>query len=223
MVILETRELTKIYRIGERDVVILDRISLVVKRGEFVVISGSSGSGKTTLLSILSGLDQPSSGAVILDGRDITGFSEDQLAAIRNRTTGFVFQAFHLVPSLNAKENVMFPAELCGDVDAGEKAEHLLKRVGLWQRWQNYPHQLSGGEKQRVGLCRALINNPKLLFADEPTGNLDSRNSEGIVKLLMEMHRERETTLVMATHSSEIARQAERIIRLNDGMIHQDE
>lgn len=220
MNILETKGLTKNYRIGERDVVILDNITLAVKKGEFVVISGSSGSGKTTLLSILSGLDQPSGGSVILDNQDITGFTEDQLAIIRNRTTGFVFQAFHLVPSLNAMENVMFPAELCRDPDASQKAEELLQRVGVWQRRLNFPQQLSGGEKQRVALCRALINNPKILFADEPTGNLDSKNSNEIVKLLVEMHREKQTTLILATHSKEIAEQAQRVIRLHDGRLN---
>lgn len=220
MNILETKGLTKKYRIGERDVVILDNITLTVTRGEFVVISGSSGSGKTTLLSILSGLDQPSGGRVVLDGQDITGYSEDQLAIIRNRTTGFVFQAFHLVPSLNAMENVMFPAELCRDPDASHNAEVLLRRVGLWQRRHNFPQQLSGGEKQRVALCRALINNPKILFADEPTGNLDSKNSNEIVKLLMEMHCERQTTLILATHSREIADKAQRVIRLHDGRLN---
>jgi len=220
MNILETTGLTKKYRIGERDVVILDDITLSVKRGEFVVISGSSGSGKTRLLSILSGLDQPSGGRVVLDDQDITGFSEDQLAIIRNRIIGFVFQAFHLVPSLNAMENVMFPAELCNDNEASQKAEALLKRVGLWQRKYNYPQQLSGGEKQRVALCRALINDPKILFADEPTGNLDSKNSNEIVKLLVEMHRERQTTLILATHSKEIAEQAQRVITLHDGRLN---
>lgn len=220
MNILETQGVTKTYRIGERKLVILDDISMTVNRGEFVVISGSSGSGKTTLLSILSGLDQPCSGRIILDGDDITGFSEDQLAVIRNKTTGFVFQAFHLVPSLNALENVMFPAELYGDGDAAPRAEQLLKRVGMWQRRHNFVQQLSGGEKQRIALCRALINSPPILFADEPTGNLDSKNSNAIVKLLTEMHQERQTTLIMATHSLEITEQAQRVIRLHDGRLN---
>lgn len=219
MNIVETNSLFKNYRIGQRELAVLENISLVVKKGEFLVVSGSSGSGKTTLLSILSGLDQPSSGRVILDGQDITGFSEDQLAGIRNRTTGFVFQDFHLIPSLNALENVMFPAELNNDNSAPKRAEELLKRVGIWQRRHNFPQQLSGGEKQRVALCRALINNPKILFADEPTGNLDSKNSHDIVRLLMEMHKEKQTTLIMATHSLEIARQAQRVIRLHDGSL----
>jgi len=219
MTILQTEKVSKIYTIGDREMVILDDISLEVEEGEFVVIAGTSGSGKTTLLTLLSGLDTPSSGRIILAGRDITGLGEDQLAEIRNTTTGFVFQAFHLIPSLNAMENVMFPAELCGDAMAREKAGELLDKVGLGQRRQNFPHQLSGGEKQRVALCRALINNPRVVFADEPTGNLDSRNSGEIVGLLLDMQREYNTTLIMATHSAEIASLAQRTISLFDGKI----
>jgi putative ABC transport system ATP-binding protein len=184
-----------------------------------VVIAGSSGSCKTTLLSILSGLDRPTSGRVIMAGRDITDLGEDELAPVRNALTGFVFQAFHLVPSLNAMENVMFPAELRGDADAGDKARRLLERVGLWKRRHNFPQQLSGGEKQRVAICRALINTPRLIFADEPTGNLDSENSRAIIDLLLELHRENRTTLVMATHSREVAGQADRIVRIHDGLL----
>ena len=219
MTILQTEKVSKIYTIGDREMVILDDISLEVDEGEFVVIAGTSGSGKTTLLTLLSGLDTPSSGRIILAGTDITGLGEDQLAEIRNTTTGFVFQAFHLIPSLNAQENVMFPAELCGDAMARQKADELLDKVGLRQRRHNFPHQLSGGEKQRVALCRALINNPRVVFADEPTGNLDSRNSDEIVGLLLEMQREYNTTLIMATHSAEIASLAQRTISLFDGKI----
>lgn len=219
MTILQTEKVSKIYTIGDREMVILDDISLEVDEGEFVVIAGTSGSGKTTLLTLLSGLDTPSSGRIILDGNDITGLGEDQLAEIRNTTTGFVFQAFHLIPSLNARENVMFPAELRGDAMARQKADELLDKVGLRQRRHNFPHQLSGGEKQRVALCRALINNPRVVFADEPTGNLDSRNSDEIVGLLLEMQREYNTTLIMATHSAEIASLARRTISLFDGKI----
>ncbi len=221
--ILEAKELKKTYIIGNREELILDNISLVIEEGEFVVISGSSGSGKTTLLSLLSGLDRPGSGKVLMAGRDITDLSEDRLAPIRNELTGFVFQAFHLVPSLNALENVMFPAELRRDKEAGAKAATLLKQVGLWSRRFNYPHQLSGGEKQRVAICRAVINEPKLIFADEPTGNLDSENSKAIIELMMTLHRERKTTLVMATHSREVAERADRIIRLRDGRLQKSE
>jgi putative ABC transport system ATP-binding protein len=218
-IIVETRGLEKIYTIGDHQEHILRDISLRIHTGEFVVISGSSGSGKTTLLSILSGLDRPTSGRILLSGRDITGLSEDQLAPLRNVETGFVFQAFHLIPSLNALENVMFPAELRRDREAAGKAEALLRRVGLWERRSNYSQQLSGGEKQRVAICRALINGPKIVFADEPTGNLDSENSRGIVDLLAGLHREQNTTLVLATHSPEIARRADRVIVLHDGRL----
>ncbi len=218
---LEARALTKYYAIGERDVCILDDVSFSIAAGEFVVIAGSSGSGKTTLLSLLSGLDRPSAGRVLLDGRDITDLGENQLAPVRNRLTGFVFQAFHLVPSLSARENVMFPAELGGDPAAGDKAAELLHRVGLWERRHNFPHQLSGGEKQRVAICRALINDPKIVFADEPTGNLDSENSRAIVSLLTELRLEHHTTLVLATHSAEIAALADRTLRLRDGRLQE--
>jgi putative ABC transport system ATP-binding protein len=218
-VILAAEQLTKNYTIGERQECILDDISLAIMTGEFVVIAGSSGSGKTTLLSLLSGLDRPSSGRIILADRDITDLDEDRLAPVRNELTGFVFQAFHLIPSLNALENVMFPAELKKDPLALTKASALLKRVGLWERRSNYPSQLSGGEKQRVALCRALVNDPKIVFADEPTGNLDSENSRAIIDLLLELHREKGTTLVMATHSAEVAARADRIIHLRDGRL----
>lgn len=219
MAILQTENVSKIYTIAEREIAVLEDITFEIEEGTFVVISGSSGSGKTTLLSILSGLDKPSSGRILLADKDITGLNEDQLAEIRNRTTGFVFQAFHLVPSLNAIENVMFPAELCGDLQAEEKAEELLRKVGVWERRNSFPSQLSGGEKQRVALCRALINKPRIVFADEPTGNLDSRNSDEIVKLLLDMQREYNTTLVMATHSPEITAMAQKTISLVDGKI----
>ena len=218
-IILDANDLSKTYTIGERQESVLEEVSIQVEAGEFVVIAGASGSGKTTLLSILSGLDRPSCGRVTMAGRDITGLSEDELAPVRNRLTGFVFQAFHLVPSLNALENVMFPAELNRDPAAADKASSLLRKVGLWHRRHNYPQQLSGGEKQRVAICRALINNPKIIFADEPTGNLDSENSRSIIELLLELHREHNTTLVMATHSREVAAQADRIIRLHDGRL----
>jgi putative ABC transport system ATP-binding protein len=218
-IILEARELTKAYVIGDRRVRVLDSVSFSVTTGEFLVIEGSSGSGKTTLLSLLSGLDRPSSGRVLMAGTDITDLSEDRLAPIRNGLIGFVFQAFHLVPSLNAIENVTFPAELRRDPHALTKATDLLRRVNLWERRGNFPSQLSGGEKQRVAICRALINQPRIIFADEPTGNLDSENGREILALLMELHRERQATLVLATHSEEIAANAQRVIVLRDGRL----
>jgi putative ABC transport system ATP-binding protein len=219
MMVVEARNISKNYTIGDRDICVLDDVSLAVAEGEFLVIEGSSGSGKTTLLSLLSGLDKPSSGRVMLEDKDITDTSEDDLATLRNEMIGFVFQSFHLVPSLTALENVMFPAELRHDLHAHDKAADLLKRVGLQQRGANYPHQLSGGEMQRVAMCRAVINSPKIIFADEPTGNLDSENGKAVLDLLLEFQKEHRTTLVLVTHSSEIARIADRMIILKDGRI----
>lgn len=222
MTIIEAHELTKIYTIDSRPIRVVDSVSLDVDAGEFLVIKGTSGSGKSTLLSLLSGLDNPTSGRVFVDGEEITGKSEDEMAPIRNKTVGFVFQSFHLAPSLTARENIMFPAELAGDRGASDRSEALLKRVGLMGRANNFPNQLSGGEKQRVAICRALINNPRILFADEPTGNLDSNNGEAILDLLNELHRERQMTLVLVTHSPEIAQRASRLITLEDGKITAD-
>ena len=217
--VLEAIEVTKVYSIGDRRIPVVDRVSLSVPPAEFLVVEGSSGSGKTTLLSLLSGLDKPTSGRVRLLQREITDLGEDELAPLRNEGIGFVFQSFHLIPSLTALENVMFPAELKRDPAAQDKAQGLLRRVGLWDRGSNYPHQLSGGEKQRVAICRALINAPTILFADEPTGNLDSTSGAAILDLLLELHRERSTTLVLVTHNAEISRLADRVITLQDGKI----
>jgi putative ABC transport system ATP-binding protein len=219
MPVVEARNITKTYTIAERDIRVLDNVSLCVAAGEFLVVEGSSGSGKTTLLSLLSGLDKPSSGRVLVEEKDITDTSEDELAPLRNERIGFVFQSFHLVPSLTALENVMFPAELKRDLRARDKAADLLKRVGMLNRSTNYPHQLSGGEMQRVAMCRAVINNPKIIFADEPTGNLDSENGKAVLELLLEFQKERRTTLVLVTHSAEIAKIADRMIVLKDGRI----
>jgi len=219
MPILETRSISKTYRAGDRKIAVLDAVSLSVADGEFLVVQGESGSGKSTLLSILSGLDSVDSGRVLIEGKDITELSEDELAPLRNSFFGFVFQSFHLVPSLTALENIMFPAELRGDLRAQEKAEELLRRVGLSDRGASFPHQLSGGEKQRCAICRALVNDPRIIFADEPTGNLDSMNGAGVLELLLELHRERKTTLVLVTHSREIAEKAGRVVLLRDGRI----
>lgn len=223
MSILEVQEISKNYRVGDRSIQVLDDVSLSVPAGEFVVIQGSSGSGKTTLLSIISGLDRPDQGRVRVDGAELTEMDEEALAPLRNRSFGFVFQSFHLVPSLSALENVAFPAELNRDGDASERAEALLARVGMDHRKENFPHQLSGGEKQRVALCRALINNPAILFADEPTGNLDSENSAAILALLAEIRQEREITLVLVTHSPEVADAADRVVTLRDGRVVSEE
>lgn len=220
--ILKADNISKHYTIGERRAVVLDRVSMRLDAGEFAVVSGPSGSGKSTLLTILSGLDKPSDGRVWIAGEDITDRDENGLAPLRNRLIGFVFQAFHLVPSLTSLENVMFPAELNRDPDAGKKASRLLERVGLWERRHNRPEQLSGGEKQRVAICRALINTPRLVFADEPTGNLDSENSREVLELLLELQQEFDTALLLATHSSVIAERADRLLSLHDGRLTAD-
>jgi putative ABC transport system ATP-binding protein len=219
MSILEARGISKTYIAGSRKITVLDDVSLVVTDGEFLVVQGESGSGKSTLLSVLSGLDGIDGGRVLIEGRDITNLPEDELAPLRNAFFGFVFQSFHLVPSLTALENVMFPAELRGDLRAREKAEQLLARVGLSDRAASFPHQLSGGEKQRCAICRALINDPRIIFADEPTGNLDSANGKAVLDLILKLHRERRTTLVLVTHSREIAGKAERVVTLRDGKL----
>jgi len=219
MALLEAHHITKTYSVGSRGITVLEDVSLTVETGEFIVIAGSSGSGKTTLLTLLSGLDHPSSGRICIEGRDITDASEEELAPLRNRSVGFVFQSFHLVPSMTALENIMLPAELKGDADAGGRAGRLLARVGLSERADNLPSQLSGGEKQRVALCRALINRPKLIFADEPTGNLDSENGQVVFDQLIDLKNEQGATLVLVTHNLEIARTANRVLTLKDGRL----
>jgi putative ABC transport system ATP-binding protein len=216
---LEAILLSKSYNVDSRPITVLDGVSIKVQGGTFVVVEGKSGSGKSTLLSLLSGLDKPDSGKINLGGTDITDLSEDELAPFRNKTIGYVFQSFHLVPSLTAFENITFPAELNRDPQAADKAKTLLHRVDLTDRMNNFPHQLSGGEKQRIAICRALINKPQIIFADEPTGNLDSANGEIIMQLLLELRQELNTTLVLATHSKEISSQADYMVRLVDGKI----
>ena len=219
MAILEAKALNKTYTVDHQDIMVLNDISLTVEPGEFVVITGSSGSGKTTLLTLLSGLDKPTSGRVFIDQQDITDASEDDLAPLRNRIIGFVFQSFHLIPSMSAMENIMFPAELQGLSNAEKKARQLLERVGLADRADNLPSQLSGGEKQRVSLCRAMINDPKLLFADEPTGNLDSKKGRIVFEQLVEIKNEQGATLILVTHNPEIATAADRVLTLKDGRL----
>jgi len=220
---IESYQLNKSYTIDDRRIQVLKDVSLRVSAGEFAVIQGSSGSGKSTLLSLLSGLDRPDSGAVRIQEQDITDLSEDDLAPLRNRTFGFVFQSFYLVPSLSAIENVMFPAELSGSPSATADAEKLLARVGLSHRRRNMPHQLSGGEQQRVAICRALINQPAIIFADEPTGNLDSRSGQAILELMLEFQQEFHTTLLMVTHNPDLARRADIRFQLTDGRLENHE
>lgn len=219
--IIRAENIGRYFNLGGEKIEVLKDVSLSIEKGSFVVVSGSSGSGKTTLLSILSGLDKPNIGRVQLCAKEITSLSEDQLAPMRNELIGFIFQSFHLIPSLSAVENVRFPAELQKDPQADAKARVLLEKVGLAHRANNYPSQISGGEQQRVAICRALINEPEIVFADEPTGNLDLENSEGIVGLIESIHEELNTTFVIATHSHSLASRAERVIRLRGGRVEE--
>jgi len=198
---------------------IVDNVSLTVFPGESVAIVGVSGSGKSTLLGLLAGLDTPSAGRVCLDGDDLSSMSEDGRAAVRARVLGFVFQSFQLLPAYTAIENVMLPLELVRRADARDAARELLDRVGLGQRINHYPKQLSGGEQQRVALARAFVTRPKLLLADEPTGNLDSATGANIVELMFELNRERGATLLLVTHDEAISRRCERTLRLAAGRL----
>ena len=203
----------------EGTLAILSDVSLAIGRGETVAIMGASGAGKSTLLALLAGLDEPTSGTVRLAGRDITGLDEDGRAAVRARHVGFVFQAFHLVPSLNALENVMLPLELAGRVDARAAARGVLERVGLRERVGHYPRQLSGGEQQRVAIARAFVMRPDVLFADEPTGNLDAATGGRIMDLLFELNATEGATLVLVTHDPALAGRCGRIVRLDAGRV----
>jgi putative ABC transport system ATP-binding protein len=215
-------DLEKRYRSGERSLSVLRDVNLHVESGDFVAILGPSGSGKTTLLGLLAGLDTPTSGSVRLAGTDLGPLSEDERARFRRDTVGFVFQSFQLIPSLTAQENVQVPLELNGEADAPERARALLARVGLGDRVGHYPAQLSGGEQQRVALARAFVHSPRILFADEPTGNLDAATGEAIIGLMEELNRETGTTLVLVTHDLELAARAHRTIRLADGEVVSD-
>jgi putative ABC transport system ATP-binding protein len=222
--ILEACSLTKTIDTGTHRVEILRGVDISVPAGQFVAIMGASGSGKSTLLGLLAGLDSPTSGQVIIDGTDITNLKEDQLALVRGRKIGFVFQSYQLIPTLTAEENVLLPFELAGgDVAAGTtRARELLQSVGLGDRLDHYPVQLSGGEQQRVALARAFMGKPPLLMADEPTGNLDSTNGAHVLELLLSLNRREGTTLVMVTHDQVLAARADRIITLRDGVVVAD-
>ena len=219
---LIAKGLEKTYRSGDRTLTVLRNVDLDIEEGDFVAILGPSGSGKTTLLGLLAGLDSPSRGSVRIAGTDLTPLSEDERARFRRAAVGFVFQSFQLIPSLTARENVQVPLELRGDPDVGRRAAELLGRVGLGDRLDHYPAQLSGGEQQRVALARAFVNEPRILFADEPTGNLNAGTGEAIIHLLEELNRERGTTLVLVTHDPNLAGRARRTIRLADGAIVSD-
>jgi putative ABC transport system ATP-binding protein len=218
---LRCTSLTKTYRSGGRDLTVLNDITFSVEPGGFTAIVGPSGSGKTTLLGLLAGLDRPTAGTVHLDGRELGQLDEDARARMRGEKIGFVFQSFQLIPTLTAKENIQVPLELRGE-EAGDRAADLLVRVGLRDRGDHYPAQLSGGEQQRVALARAFSTRPKVLFADEPTGNLDARTGAGIIDLMVELNRDLGTTLVLVTHDLDLAGRARRTIRLADGRIVAD-
>lgn len=216
---IELREVSKVVSSGGEPLTILHPLTARVERGEFVAIVGPSGSGKSTLLGLVAGLDAPTSGSVVIDGVDITALGEDALAKLRGEKIGFVFQFFHLIPSLTALENVAVPMEIAGAADALTRARALLDEVGLSGRGHHYPSQLSGGEQQRVALARALANNPAIVLADEPTGNLDSANGQHIMQLLREIHRSRKTTLLLVTHDAELAALADSRLVLRDGRV----
>lgn len=221
--ILTTRNLTKNYTSGSRVLTVLDNVSIEVEAGTSCAIVGPSGSGKTTLLGLCAGLDLPSTGTVVLNGTGLSSLDEDTRARLRNEIVGFVFQNFQLIPTLTALENVMVPLELRGGSGVRKQAADLLERVGLGDRLDHYPIQLSGGEQQRVSLARAFINQPKVLFADEPTGNLDADTSANIETLLFELNRFHGTTLIIATHDLELARHTNRMIQLKGGQVVTDE
>jgi putative ABC transport system ATP-binding protein len=207
---------------GGHKVEILKSIELTIPTGQFIAITGHSGSGKTTLLSLIAGLDTPTDGTINIDGQDITKLNEDELAVLRGKRFGFIFQNFHLIPTLTALENVVLSAELNGTTGATKKSEYLLGTVGLQDRQHHYPAQLSGGEQQRLSLARAFVNDPEIILADEPTGNLDSKNSDRIIELLKDLHRVKGATIVLVTHESQVADQSQRILTLGDGEIIAD-
>jgi putative ABC transport system ATP-binding protein len=218
--LIQVRALTKSIDTGTHRVEILKGIDLTIPRGQFAAIMGPSGSGKSTLLGLLAGLDTPTSGHVILDGEDITNLGEDDMALLRGRKIGFVFQSYHLISTLTAEENVLLPMELAGaEAGSRERARELLDRVGLGGRSDHYPVQLSGGEQQRVALARAFALRPPILLADEPTGNLDSATGSAVLELLLALNREQGTTMVLVTHEQSLAESADRRIVLRDGLV----
>jgi putative ABC transport system ATP-binding protein len=214
---LEVRNLTKTYKSAGKDLTVLHEVNFSIPAGDSFAIVGPSGSGKTTLLGLCAGLDRASSGSVILNNVALDSLSEDERAAVRNQYVGFVFQNFQLIPTLTALENVMVPLELRGERNAEARSMELLKKVGLADRYDHYPAQLSGGEQQRIAIARAFSNNPKILFADEPTGNLDSDTKETIENLLFELNREAKTTLILVTHDLELAAKTNHILKLKGG------
>jgi putative ABC transport system ATP-binding protein len=220
---IELYQVSKTVQSGAEKLTILRELDLTIADGQFVAVVGPSGSGKSTLLGLVAGLDAPTAGRILIDGEEITRMSEDALAVLRGRKIGFVFQSFHLIPSMTALENVLAPMEIAGLKDASARAKQLLADVELTERAHHYPSQLSGGEQQRVAIARAFANEPTILLADEPTGNLDSRNGRHVFDLMLEMNRRRGTTLVLVTHEQELANRADRRISLRDGRVVADE
>ena len=219
---IELRNITKTVRSGTEDLTILTEVSLAIPDGQFVAVTGASGSGKSTLLSLIAGLDAPSSGQIMIDADEITSLGEDALARIRSEKIGFIFQSFHLIPSLTAYENILIPMEILGLRDVEARASALLDQVDLTNRGHHYPAELSGGEQQRVAIARAFANSPKILLADEPTGNLDSKNGQHIFDLMKDLHKQNNVTLILVTHDASLAAQAERQIVLTDGRVSTD-
>ena len=215
--------LTKTVRSGAEDLTILSNVSIAIPEGQFVALTGASGSGKSTLLGLIAGLDAPTTGKITIDGDEITSMGEDGLAKIRSEKIGFVFQSFHLIPSLTAFENVLIPMEIIGAPNAKRRSRELLDEVGLSDRGHHYPSELSGGEQQRVAIARAFANQPRILLADEPTGNLDSKNGHHIFQLMEDLHRQRNITLVLVTHDPALAAKAQRQVVLRDGLVISDE
>ena len=220
---IQLNAVTKTVRSGTEDLTILNDVTLDIPEGQFVALTGASGSGKSTLLGLIAGLDAPTSGSISIDGDDITSMGEDGLAEIRSAKIGFVFQSFHLIPSLTAFENVLIPMEIRGLRGAKDRAHELLNDVDLTDRGHHYPAELSGGEQQHVAIARAFANQPKILLADEPTGNLDSKNGRHIFELMTGLHKQRAVTLVLVTHDHALASEAQRQIVLKDGLVVADE
>lgn len=220
--VLEAHSLSKQVSSPEGTLTILSGVSFTIASGESVAVVGPSGAGKSTLLALLAGLDLPTSGHVVLNAANLSQLDEDGRANLRAESVGFVFQSFHLVPSLNALENVMLPLELAGHGNARSAAREIIEKVGLGERWSHYPAQLSGGEKQRVAIARAFATEPAVLFADEPTGNLDSRTGENIMELMFDLNRDSSTTLILVTHDQTLAERCDRVLSLDVGKLVSD-